>query len=324
MEDDIVVNTPLVDPMVDPIVAPLPKVKKPMNPAEVERNERRKAAWAELKALNPKAKWTDASKLVSFRNKGNKASENAFIEAILNPAEAAAEAVVNNRPVTPAVLEATNGVERKFTRNNAKRSLERVMTKYDLKPSGSLIQKMLGLHRRGENNGPFLRELEQKTAAAANKKARKTLKKPKNATKVLTQSAWKEIKAQVNKNVLASGIKVNGINRRALATARKLRPNLSVANFMFERTPRIRRTKKNKVNFRRNVPRVPTKKMLNRKVVFNQAKYNATTSGLRLKAGDLQAFTTARMKNPGLPVGNFMRRRMPGENLRAINESIFD
>ena len=336
MEGNVIVNAPAV------AVAAAPKVKKPMSQAEVERNERRKAAWAELKALNPKAKWTDASKLVSFRNKGNKASENAFMEAILNPAEAAgaaaaAQAVANNRPVAPAVVEAqdavineaagaANAVERKFTRNNAKRSLERVMAKYNLKPSGSLIQKMLGLHRKGENNTPFLKELEKKTAAAANKKAAKTLKKAKNATEVLTQSAWKEIKAQVNKNVLASGLKVDGVNRRLLTTARKNRPNLSVADFMAGREPRVRKNKTNKTNKveAKGAPRVPTQKMLNRGAVFQQAKLNATTTGLKLKAPNLQAFTSARIKNPALSVGNFMASRLPGANLRAINETLFN
>lgn len=320
-----------------PVVAA--KVKKPMSQAEIDRNERRKAAFEELRKLNPKAKWTDASKLVSFRNKGEKGKENAFMEAIVNPAEAAgnaaaAQAVANNRPVAPAVVEAQNAVineaagaaaavERKFTRNNAKRSLERVMAKYNLKPSGSLIQKMLGLHRRGENNAPFLQELNQKTAAAAVKKASKTVKKATKAPGVLTQSAWQEIKAQVNRNVLASGMKVNGINRRALTTARKNRPNLSVANFMRNKAPRVRKTKiANKVNKVNNIAKVPTQKQQNRKAVFDQAKINATSSGLRFRAPNLQSFTSARMLNPNLVPHNFLRSgQLPvGEKVLEIPE----
>jgi len=242
-----------------PIVA-APKVKRPMTNTEKERNERRKAAFAELKALNPKAKWTNASKLISFRNKGNTEGERAFMESILVPAEAAgnaaaAQAVANNRPVEPAVNAAQNtvlknaaaaahGVAKKFSRNNAKASLMRVMAKYNLKPSGALIQQLLGLHRKGKNNGQFLAELNAKAAATAAKKAAKTVKKANKAPNVLTQKAWKNIKQQVDLNVAASGLKVNGINRRALAFSRKARPNLSVANFMRNRAPRKRGTRK--------------------------------------------------------------------------------
>jgi len=236
-----------------------PKVKKPMNPAEKERNERRKAAFAELRALNPKARWTNASKLVSFRNAGKTEEERAFMEAILMPAEAAgnaaaAQAVANNKPVGPAVENAQNAVisdvarvakkvERKFTRNNAKKSLMRVMDKYKLKPSGSLIQKFLGLHRRGDNNAAFLADLNQKTAKVAFARANKTVKKAKKAPQVLTQTAWRAIKDQVNRNVAASGMRLNAINRRALTIARKNRPDLGVRNFMMGRPARIRTRK---------------------------------------------------------------------------------
>ena len=241
-----------------PVMAP--KVKRPMTNTEKERNQRRKAAFAELKAVNPKAKWTNASKLISFRNKGNSEGERAFMESILVPAEAAgnaaaAQAVANNSNVTSAVnaaqnavlndaAAAANGVAKKFSRNNAKASLMRVMAKYNLKPSGALIQQLLGLHRKGQNNGAFLAELNAKASATAAKRAAKTLKKANKAPAVLTQKAWKNIKQQVNMNVAASGFKVNALNRRALAFSRKARPNLSVANFMRNRVPRKRRTKK--------------------------------------------------------------------------------
>ena len=246
-------------PQAMPDIVP-PKVKRPMTNTERERNERRKAAFAELKKVNPKAKWTNASKLISFRNKGNTEGERAFLESILVPAEAAgnaaaAQAVAMNRPVAEAVnnaqvnvlrnaAAAANGVAKKFTRNNAKASLMRVMAKYNLKPSGSLIQQLLGLHRRGQNNTQFLNELNAKAAAASVKRASKTLKKARFAPKVLTQKAWKNIKQQVDANVIASGMKVNALNRRALTFARKNRPNLSVMNFMRNRIPHKRRTKK--------------------------------------------------------------------------------
>jgi len=248
------------------VAPPLPKVKKPMNPAEVERNERRKAAFEELRKLNPKAKWTDASKLVSFRNRGNTNGERAFMESILKPAEAAGNvaalaAVANNKPVSPAVVEAQNGVineaagaaaavERKFTRNNAKRSLERVMNKYKLKPSGSLIQQMLGLHRRGENNRPFLNALNQKTAAAAAKKANKTAKKakigkrPNNVTKVQTNSEWQQRLKQARLNVAASGLRLAGPNLLAYAGRKDRAVNLPT--FMTGRPARVRKTKNNR------------------------------------------------------------------------------
>ena len=237
-----------------------PKVKRPMTSTEKERNERRKAAFAELKRMNPKAKWTNASKLISFRNKGNTQGEKAFMEALLAPAEAAgnaaaADAVARNRKVEPAVRAAQNSVlqnaaaaanktAKKFSRNNAKASLMRVMSKYNLKPNAVLIQKFLSLHRQGKNNAPFLAELNATTAAAAAKKARKTIKQAKFAPNVLTPGGWKNIKKQVDMNVAASGLKVNALNRRALAFSRKNRPNLTVANFMRNRAPRRRGTKK--------------------------------------------------------------------------------
>jgi len=237
-----------------------PKVKRPMTNTEKERNQRRKAAFAELKLSNPKAKWTNASKLISFRNKGNTEGERAFMESLLVPAEAAgnaaaAQAVANNRDVEPAVRAAQNSVlknaaaaanktAKKFSRNNAKASLMRVMSKYNLKPNAVLIQKFLSLHRQGKNNSEFLAELNAKTSAAAAKKAGQTLKKAKFAQEVLTQKAWKNIKQQVDMNVAASGLKVNALNRRALAFSRKNRPNLTVANFMRNRAPRKRPTRK--------------------------------------------------------------------------------
>lgn len=241
-------------------VAVAPKVKRPMTSTEKERNERRKAAFAELKRMNPKAKWTNASKLISFRNKGNTEGERAFMESILAPAEAAgnaaaAQAVARNRNVEPAVRAAQNSVlknaaaaanktAKKFSRNNAKASLMRVMSKYNLKPNAVLIQKFLSLHRQGKNNSQFLAELNAVTADAAAKKARKTVKQAKFAPNVLTPGGWKNIKQQVDMNVAASGLKVNALNRRALAFSRKNRPNLTVANFMRNRAPRKRPTRK--------------------------------------------------------------------------------
>ena len=238
-----------------------PKFKRPMTNTEKERNERRKAAFAELKRMNPKAKWTNASKLISFRNKGNSEGERAFMESILVPAEAAgnaaaAQAVAKNKPVEAAVnaaqrdvlkkaAQTAKSVAKKFSRNNAKASLLRVMKKYDLKPSGALIQQLLSLHRKGKNNTPFLAELNAKSAESAAKRANKTLKKARFAPNVFTAKTWKNIKQQVDANVAASGIKVNALNRRALAFSRKARPNLSVANFMRNRAPHRRRTKKN-------------------------------------------------------------------------------
>ena len=63
---------------------PKPKVKRPMNEKERERNERRKAALEELRKINPKAKWTNASKLVSQRNKGNNEGARNFLNTMKN------------------------------------------------------------------------------------------------------------------------------------------------------------------------------------------------------------------------------------------------
>jgi hypothetical protein len=201
---------------------PQPKVKRNMTNAERERNERRKAAFAEIRAINPKAKWTNASKLVSYRNKGNTAKERELLASIGNP-----------QPV------------KKFTRNNAKESLLRVMRKYNLKPSGSLIQKFLGLHRKGMNNTEFLREVNRKSANLATRKAPKptapkpTAPKPTAPVKITRKQAENFLrrKQQVNQNVAQSGLKVNAINRRALTFARKNRPNLALQNFLRNRVP---------------------------------------------------------------------------------------
>jgi hypothetical protein len=181
------------------------------------------------------------------------------MESILVPAEAAgnaaaANAMAKNRPIEPAVnaaqrevlknaAQTAKSVAKKFSRNNAKASLLRVMKKYELKPSGALIQQLLGLHRKGKNNTPFLAELNAKSAAAAAKRANRTLKKARFAQNVLSPLTWKNIKQQVDMNVAASSMKVNALNRRALAFSRKVRPNLSVANFMRNRLPR-KRTKR--------------------------------------------------------------------------------
>ena len=271
--------------MAEPALAAAPKVKRPMTNTEKERNERRKAAFAELKALNPKVKWTNASKLTSFRNKGNTEGERAFMEAILVPAEAAgnaaaATAVAANKNVPAAVNaaqnavlneagEVANKVANKYSRNNVKASLMRVMSKYNLKPSGAVIQQLLGLRRKGLNNTQFLAELNAKTAATAAKRAAKTLKKNNKAKNVLTQKTWKNIKQQVDMNVAASGLKVNALNRRALGVSRKNRPNLTVANFMRNRAPRKRKTKKNFQRNTYNVQKAKNKAMQN---YYNQKK----------------------------------------------------
>lgn len=172
-----------------------PKVKRAMNPDEVERNQRRKKAFEELKRINPKARWVDASKLVGYRNKGDKNSEEAFLRNIATQ-KANANAAA---PAVPAPI---------------------------------------------------------------------------------AQSVWKNIKAQVNKDVLESGMKLNGIDRRALATSRKLNPGLTVANFMRNRVPHKRRTKKVLPKNSYNIQKAKNKAMKN---YYNQKRVRQEQELLNFK-----------------------------------------
>ena len=271
------------------------KAPRPMNPAEVERNKRRKEAFAEIRALNPKAKWTNASKLVSFRNKGKSANAEDLLRSIRNSVNAAGVAVataaaVANKPAAATVKKAKkevafaalNAAKNAVTRNNRNKSRNAVKTNltsrmsvHGKKPSAILIQQLLGLRRAGKNNTAFLAEVDRVAAAAAAEAAAKTIRREekaakkaeKNATKTarnarkaakanksvrvannMKSSVWKNLKAQVNKNVEATGMKINAINRRALAHLRKTNPNVTVANFMKNRRPRKRLTKKNHNN----------------------------------------------------------------------------
>ena len=185
-----------------------PKVKRAMNPQELERNERRKKAFEELKRINPKARWVDASKLVGYRNRGDKNSEVALLKNIATKNSGTKKA--NAVPAAPSVA---------------------------------------------------------------------------------AQSAWKNIKAQVNKNVLESGMKLNGIDRRALATSRKLNPGLSVANFMRNRVPHKRRTKKVVPKNSYNIQKAKNKAIIN---YYNQKRVRQEKELLNFKpqanSGRLQNF----------------------------------
>ena len=278
------------------------KEKRVMSAKERERNERRKAAFAEIRGLNPKAKWTNASKLVSYRNKGKSANANALLRNIRNSVNAAGiaakiSATVANKPVAPAVKKAKKEVafaavkaaNNAVTRNNQNRSREAVkanltsrMSVHGKSPSAILIQKLLGLRRAGKNNSEFLAEVDKLAAAAAAKNAavvvrreeRIAKKAERNTAKALKRAGinqrkanrtakatakatpkvpnatpaaiWKNLKMQVNRNVESTGQKLNAINRRALAHLRKNNPNITVTNFMKNRVPHKRRSKKNR------------------------------------------------------------------------------
>ena len=273
-------------------VAAPKKEKRAMSEAERERNERRKAAFAEIRALNPKAKWTNASKLVSFRNKGKNTNAEALLRSIRNSINAAGIAVataaaVANKPAAKTVKKAKKEVafaalkaaNTAVTRNNKNRSRNAVKTNltqrmsvHGKKPSAILIQQLLKIRRAGMNNTAFLAEVDRVAAAAAKAEAEKTIRREERAAKKAAKNAaktarnqkkankaaaktvkannmktsvWKTLKAQVNENVRTAGVKLNGVNRRALAHLRKERPNLTVANFMRNRAPR-RRSKKAK------------------------------------------------------------------------------
>ena len=148
-------------------IAPV-AIKRPMTDAERERNERRKAAFVELRGINPKAKWTNASKLVAFRNRKDANGERALLNTIRNSKPA------NNKP-----------------KNNVKKN--------------------------------------------------KTKKAP--AVAVAPKVTFKNIRAQVNKNVTTAKVKLNAARRQQLAALRKNNPALSVANYMKNHPGRTRKLK---------------------------------------------------------------------------------
>ena len=224
-----------------------------MTKAEQERNERRKAAHEELKAINPKAKWTNASKLTSFRNKGDAEKEDEFMAAFMNAAgEAAAEAAAKpKRKSKKANNSPTNYAKRKAQVNaNVGVSGFKV----------NAINRRALAGARAANPGLTVAEFME--SRAPRKKKNKTEKKnnlanlfknvapakPKRKSKKANNSPtnYAKRKAQVNANVGVSGFKVNAIGRRALAVARAANPGLTVAEFMKSRKPRAKKnTKKN-------------------------------------------------------------------------------
>jgi len=148
-------------------IAPV-AIKRPMTDAERERNERRKAAFVELRGINPKAKWTNASKLVAFRNRKNANGERALLNTIRNSKPA------NNKP-----------------KNNVKKN--------------------------------------------------KTKKAP--AVAVAPKVAFKNLRAQVTRNVTNAGVKLNAARRQQLAALRRNNPGLSIANYLKNHAGRTRKFK---------------------------------------------------------------------------------
>ena len=252
---------------------PPKKEKRAQTQKEIELNERRRAAQAELKQVQEKVKWTNVCKFTSRRNKGNTISAKNFLNSIRTNADAAAgvaaaNAVASGKPASPAREEAKKEVKRNVDnavrtvtrklgpnaqnrRNKAKQNLLSVLSPHGKKPTAQSIQKLLGIRKRGEPNAVFLEQIQAAAAEAAAKTVQKVVKRSPKA-KAAAPTEFKQIKEQVAKNVAESGMKVNAINRRALAIARQTRRNLSVANFMKGRPTRVRRVAKPKMNNTRN------------------------------------------------------------------------
>lgn len=249
------------------------KEKRQLTQKERDLNERRKAAQAELKEVREKVKWTNVCKFTSRRNKGNAISARNFLQEMNSAKDAAvgvaaANAKANGKPASPAreavkaeveknVAKAVRSVTRKLgqnaqnRRNRAKANLLSVLSPHGKKPTAQSISKLLSLRKAGQNNAAYLAQLNVAAAtavAAVNKTLKKVVQRSPKA-KAASPTDFKKIREQVTKNVEQSGMKVNALNRRALAVARQGRPNLSVANFMRNRVPHRRRTKK------ANVPR---------------------------------------------------------------------
>jgi len=245
------------------------KEKRALTQKENDLNERRRAAQAELKQVQEKVKWTNVCKFTSRRNKGNTISAKNFLNSIRVNADAAAgvaaaNAKANGKPASPAreeakkevvrnVVNAVKTVTRKLgpnaqnRRNKAKANLVSVLSKYGKKPTAQSIQKLLSIRKQEKDNTEFLAKMDAAASQAAAKTVEKVVKNSPKANEVAPVE-FKRIREQVAKNVAESGMKVNAINRRALAVARQTRRNLSVANFMRNRVPHKRRTKKARNN----------------------------------------------------------------------------
>ena len=256
-----------------------PKVKRAMNPQELERNERRKKAFEELKRINPKARWVDASKLVGYRNRGDKNSEVALLKNIATKNSGTKKA--NAVPAAPSVAA-----------QSAWKNIKAQVNK-DVLESG---MKLNGIDRRALATSRKLNPGLSVANFMRNRVPHKRRTKKVNvaapvAPSAAAQSAWKNIKAQVNKNVLESGMKLNGIDRRALATSRKLNPGLSVANFMRNRVPHKRRTKKVVPKNSYNIQKAKNKAIIN---YYNQKRVRQEKELLNFKpqanSGRLQNF----------------------------------
>jgi hypothetical protein len=261
------------------------KEKKPMSEAEKERNERRKAAFEELKAINPKAKWTNASKLVSYRNKGNSASEQGLLDQIADAAAAAGNAAavnagVNGKAPGPAAAKAEKKVvataaktakkangnaakaaaqaaekeARLVIKQKAKNNLTVAMRNYG-KPSAVNIQTLYGRRLKGMVNGNFFNKLRNaRTVGRKNRNGAKTVKKAmtkeekeaaKNAERARRQALKQKVKNNLTLRMRNYGKKPSAINIQTLY-ARRLRGNNN-ANFF------------NKLRANRTIKKVPTK-----------------------------------------------------------------
>jgi len=266
------------------------KEKKPMSEAEKERNERRKAAFEELKAINPKVKWTNASKLVSYRNKGNSASEQGLLEEIADAAAAAGNAAavnagLNGKAPGPAAAKAEKKVvataaktakkangnaakaaakaaekeARLVIKQKAKNNLTVAMRNWGAKPTGPEIQTLYGRRLKGEANANFFNKL---------RNARTVGRKNRNAAKTIKKAMTKEEKAA------AKAAAKNAEKARRQALKQKVKNNLTVRMRNYGKKPtainiqtlyarRLRGNNNanffNKLRANRTVKKIPTK-----------------------------------------------------------------
>ena len=193
-------NAPVAAP------APAPKVKKPMTAAMIEVNEQRLAAWEELKAINPKATWINATRIVSYRRPGktqNRGKEAELLQRLRNtrPANNNATPVpaktVRKKKLAFANNVAATGVKTASRRNRARNILIARLQQYGKKPKMINISTLAGLlgktnantNRNVENR--FLEQVDRAAAAAveaaaaaeAEKVAKKAAKEAERAAK---------------------------------------------------------------------------------------------------------------------------------------------
>jgi hypothetical protein len=260
--------------------------KKPRTEAEKRMNDMRKVAQRNLKVIKSKytpgvdinevpVAWTDISKLAGHRRSGNKAAEEEFIRDFEGKAAAAAAEGKPKRKskkannVAPSAAAAAAAPAPKPKRkskkaNNSPTNYEKKMAEIKANVRASKFKlnapKLQALYTARKTRpdlsvANFLKNRNMKNNM--NKQYNQVwanMRGMNNYAVEAPKAKFANLLEQVRKNVAESGLKLNVINRVALARARELNPGLSVAEYKMNPAPRKPRAKKNKTEKKNNKP----------------------------------------------------------------------